>query len=67
MYIKQYINNIRATTLEQTEPKLPKGGLNAFYWRQIFVLDFIFVNTQTLFSAHGSFLTNAMHHHREKI
>ena len=38
------------------QPKL-RGGLNAFYWRQIFALDLLlFVKTQTIF---------AMHYHRE--
>ena len=42
------------------------GGLNAFYWCQIFALDYVFVNVQNLLSSDGGFLTNAMHHHREK-
>ena len=42
------------------------GGLNVFYWRQIFALDYVFVvKTQKIFSSHGGFLTNAMHHQKQ--
>ena len=44
----------------------PSGGLNAFCWRQIFAIDSVVVNAQKLFSSHGGYLTNTMHHHREK-
>ena len=37
------------------------GGVNAFYWRQIYTLDSVVVNTQKMFSWHGGFITNAMH------
>ena len=30
------------------------GGLNAFYWHQIFALDSDVVNTQILFSSQGT-------------
>ena len=43
------------------------GGLKCIYWRLIFALDYVVVNTQKKFSSHRSFLTNAMHHHRETI
>ena len=39
------------------------GGLNAFYWYQIFALDSAVVEVQEMFSSHGSLLTNAMYHH----
>ena len=39
------------------------GGLNAFYWYQIFALDSAVVEVQEMFSSHGGHLTNAMHHH----
>ena len=42
-----------------------RQDLNAFYWRQIFALDFAFVKEQKMFSSHGGFLTYAMHCHRE--
>ena len=38
------------------------GGLNAFYWYQIFALDSAVVEVQEMFSWHGGLLTNAMHH-----
>ena len=41
------------------------GGLNAFYWFQIFALDSAVVEVQEMFSSHGSLLINAMHHHGE--
>ena len=41
------------------QPK-PPGGLNAFYWYQIFALDSAVVEVQEIFSSHGSFLTNAI-------
>ena len=36
-----------------------------FYWRKIFAIDSVIMKTQILFSSHGGFLTNAIHHHRE--
>ena len=42
-----------------------RGGLNAFYWRQLFTQDS--VDTQNMSSSQGVFLTDAMHHHRETI
>ena len=39
------------------------GGLNAFYWYQIFALDSAVVEVQEMFSSHGGHLTNAMYHH----
>ena len=63
---QQRINNSRATTLERTAVKAT-GGLNAFCWYQIFALDHIFVEAQTILSSHGDFLTIAMYQHREKI
>ena len=41
------------------------GGLNAFYWYQIFALDSAVVEVQEMFSSHGSLVTNAMYHHGE--
>ena len=39
----------------------PPGGLNVFYWYQIFSLDFAVVEVQEMFSSHGGHLTNAMY------
>ena len=57
--------NNRSTTLERTAA-WGGGGVNAFYWRQIFSQD-SGVKTQKLLSSHRGFLSNAMHHHRETI
>ena len=38
------------------QPKLPGGGgggLNALYWRQIFAIDYVVVNTQKLLHHHS--------------
>ena len=61
--------NKKSTTTEPPpengqRPK-PPGGLNAFYWYQIFALDSAVVEVQEMFSSHGGHLTNAMYHHRE--
>ena len=53
-----------ATALERTAA-LATGGLNAFYWYQIFALDSAVVEVQEMFSSHGSLLTIAMYHHGE--
>ena len=63
------INKKSTTTTEPPplngeQPK-PPGGLNAFYWYQIFALDSAVVEVQEMFSSHGSLLTNAMYHHAE--
>ena len=63
---QQRINNNRTTALERTAAKVT-GGLNAFYWNQIFALDSAVVEAQNMFSLHGGFLTIAMHHRRETI
>ena len=45
-----------------------EGGLNAFYWYQIFALDSAVVEVQEMFSSHGGgFLTITIYHHRETI
>ena len=51
---KQYINNNRTTTLEQTAPLATAagGGLHAFYWYQILVLGYFVVKVQQLFDSH---------------
>ena len=59
--------NKKSTTTEPTpengqQPK-PLGGLNAFYWYQIFALDSAVVEVQEIFRSHGGHLTNAMYHH----
>ena len=41
------------------------GGLNAFYWYQIFALNSAVVEVHEMFSSHGGHLINAMYHHRE--
>ena len=42
-----------------------EGGLNAFYWLQIFALDSAVVEVQEMFSSHGGLLNIAMYHHGE--
>ena len=59
--------NKKSTTIEPPpyngqQPK-PPGGLNAFYWCQIFALDSAVVEVQEIFSSHGGHLTNSMYHH----
>ena len=49
-------NNNRTTALEWTAAKAT-GGLNAFYWYQIFALDSAVVEAQKRLSSHGGFLT----------
>ena len=39
------------------------GGLNAFYWYQIYALDSAVVEVQEMYSAHEGLLINAMYHH----
>ena len=63
---KQKVNNNRTTALERTAAK-PPGGLNAFYWYQIFALDSAIVEVQKMFSSHGGHLTNAMYHHGKTL
>ena len=41
---KQWISNNRTTALEQTAAQAT-GGLNAFFWCQIFALDFAVIKT----------------------
>ena len=48
------------------QPK-PPGGLNAFYWYQIFALDSAVGEVQEMFSSHGGHLTNAINHHGETL
>ena len=64
------INN----TSTKTEPphlngqqSMPPGGLNAFYWYQIFALDSAVVELQEMFSSHRGHPTNAMYHHGETL
>ena len=54
--------NKESTALEQTVA-YSTGGLNAFYWFQIFALDFAVVEVQEMLSSHGDLLTIAMYHH----
>ena len=61
---KQNVNNNRTTALEGQQPK-PPGGLNAFYWYNIFALDSAVVEVQEMFSSHGGHLTNAMNHYNQ--
>ena len=64
------INKKSTTTepppLNEQQPK-PPGGLNAFYWYQIFALDSGVVEVQEMFSSHRGHLTNAMYHHGETL
>ena len=68
---KQKVNNNRTTALEMTAALATGvgggGGLNAFYWYQIFALDSAVVEVQEMFSSHGGHLTNAMYHHGETL
>ena len=48
------------------QPK-PPGGLNAFYWYQIFALDSAVVEVQEVLSSREGHLTNAMYHHGETL
>ena len=65
--------NKKSTTTEPLpengqQPKpLGGGGLNAFYWYQIFALDSAVDEVQEMFSSHGGHLTNAMYHHGETL
>ena len=62
----QQVNNNRTTALEWTAAQAKRwGGLNAFYWYQIFALDSAGVELQKLFSSHGSLLTIAFYYHAE--
>ena len=71
---KQKVNNNRRTTaLELTAAWATGvrggggGGLDTFYWYQIFALDSAVVEIQEIFSSHGGPLTNAMYHHGETL
>ena len=63
--------NKKSTTTEPPhkngEQPRPPGGLNAFYWYQIFTLDSAVVEVQEMFSSHRGDLTNAMYHHGETL
>ena len=64
---QQRINSNITTALERTAVKATGGrggGLNAYYWYQIFALDSVVVEAQNILSSHGGFLTIAMDHHR---
>ena len=43
------------------------GGINAFYWYQIFDLDSAVVEAQVVLSLLEGLITIAMYHHRETI
>ena len=55
----------RTTAFKNGQQPKPPGGLNAFYWYQIFALDSAVVELQEMFSSRGSFLTITMYHHGE--
>ena len=55
------INNIRTTALLRTAALATEGGLNAFYCYQIFGLDSVVVEAQTMLSSKQGFLTIAMY------
>ena len=63
---KLKVNNNRTTALQRTAA-YDTGGLNAFYWYQIFALNSAVVEVEELFSSHGGLLTNAMYHHGETL
>ena len=50
---QQQIHRLKTDTAKATG----WGGLNAFYWYQIFALDSAVVDVQKMFSSHGSLLT----------
>ena len=52
---------------QQPKPRGGGGGLNAFYWYQIFALDSAVVEVQEMFSLHGSLLTYVMVNHGETL
>ena len=64
--IKKKSTTTEPPPLKGQQPK-PPGGLNAFYWYQIFALDSAVVEVQEMFSSHGCHLTNAMYHHGETL
>ena len=55
--INKKVNNNRTTALEWTTAYANEGGggggLNAFYWYQIFALDSAVAEVQEMFSSHG--------------
>ena len=59
-------SNVRIES-EYDQEILRGGGLNAFYWYQIFALDSAADEAQHMLSSHGGFPTIAMYHHRETI
>ena len=66
---KQKVNNNRTNAFRRVSicHRGRGGGLNAFYWYQIFALDSAVVEAQEMFSSHGGHLTNAMYHHVETL
>ena len=54
-----HVEERQNTNRNKTSGTLPKppqwegGGLNAFYWYQILVLDYVVVKAQQLFGSHG--------------
>ena len=71
--IKQQFNNNRTTALQRTlalDPPTPGerggGGVNAFYWRQIFALDYVVVKTQKLLSSQRNYLIKLTHYDETK-
>ena len=68
--MQQNIEQLRTPTMGVTITKKSTttlGGLNAFYWFQIFALDSASVELQEMFSSHGGHLTNAIYHHGETL
>ena len=61
------VNKNRTTVLERTAAQGTGGGLNAFYWYQIFALDSAVVEVQEMFRSHGSLPTIAMYLHEETL
>ena len=44
-----------------------RGWLNAFYWYQLFALDYVVFQAQHFLSSHGGFRFCAMYHYREAL
>ena len=44
-----------------------RGSLNAFYWLQLFALDYAVFHAQHFLSSHEGLRFCAMHHHREAL
>ena len=55
----KYNNKSTTTKLSLKNGRQPKPprGINSFYWRQVFALESVVVNTPKVLSLHGGFIT----------